>query len=418
MLKEFLQAYHAREEELRVEFNRKYKQGEFGPNDIFPPRERFYKLREPYGVTFPGMEIWPEVPLYGSLIITLFPVQDSKFESNHGFDPRFIDQLIDLCKDTGRIQFVLGSDPLLYESMDYLEPILTELKPPVLRGIRLGANVSEENIKRWGTEFDKLARIKFYKVVESAFSKIGVDAAQEYRRWFTSFGSWYVLLRSMDLGDLVTEIDNALIEDPMRAFVLLGNFGTFFLAPRTDPLKPVRNFPKDAVMDFVKLADRYGVKANDITMPCEIGSFLMENLTYLPMGIEACKDLISHFDHRDYYTVMKAINDAAVRKDANVLGAKSEELKSIFKLVWEDAGGVKTKISVAKFLIPVGLGAVGIIASSFVGVLGALGFLMSDKAMEAKGESLSEKIVRSLANGSTFTIFDFKRKYGLDRRPI
>jgi hypothetical protein len=416
--KEFLQEYDAQEAALRQEFNRRCGRGEFGPGNVFPSLDRFPKLREPYGVSCPDMVIWPQVPLYGSLIVPLFPVEKDRFENTHGFDPGLIDQLIDLCKDTGRIQFALASDPLLYESTDYLEPILTELKPPRLRGLPLDVIAGEKNFNRWMTEFDTLARFKFYSLVEDSYTKaFGLLDAPRYKQAFKTFGKYYVDLRSRNLSSIVDDIGSCLVDDPKRAYLLLALFG-MFLAAQSDPLRPIRVFSRETLAQIANVAESYGVKGENITIPCEIGSFLMENLTFLPSGLEACKDLISRFDHRDYYAIMKAINDAVVHKDPTVLTTRSEELRSSFKLVWEDAGGIKPKISAANFLIPVGIGAIGVIASPFIGVLGALGFLVADKAMGTTGESLSEKIVRSMISGSTFAIFDFKRKYGLDRRPI
>ena len=216
----------------------------------------------------------------------------------------------------------------------------------------------------------------------------------------------------------MTDIENALVDDPARAYAILGELGTLLLSPEEDPLKPIRNFPRDTLIKFASRASSYGVKVEDITMPCEIGRFLMENLTFLPTGLEACKELIHHYEHRDLYGVMKAVNEAVVHKDSDVLTQKSEKLGEIFKLVWEDAGGAKTKVSIAKYLMTVGFGAVGMIAVPSVGIFGSLGFLIANKALEAGGDSLSEKVVRSITKGSTFAIYDFKKKYGLDRRPI
>jgi hypothetical protein len=416
--KEFLQEYDAQENALKQEFNGNYGRGEFGLDDVFPPLDRFPKLGRPYGVSCVGEPIWPQVPLYGSLIIPLFPTQKDKFESTHGFDPRLVDKLIDFCKETGRIQFALGSDPLLFESAEYLEPILTELKPPRLRGLPLDVIAGKENYARWSTEFDTLGRLKLYSLVKDNWTKaFGVLDAPRYEYAFNTLRKYYIDLRARNLNSIADDVENCLVDDPKRAYVPLALFG-MFLAAQSDPLKPIRNFSREDLVNFAKEAEIYGVKGQKITMPCEIGSFLMENLTFLPSGLEACKDLISRFDHRDYYAIMDAINDAVVHKNPDVLRVKSEELSNSLRLVWEDAGGVETKIKAANFLIPVGLGAIDVVTSPFVGVLGALGFLVADKALGATGETLSEKIIRSMVNGSTLAIFDFKRKYGLDRRPL
>ena len=40
--------------------------------------------------------------------------------------------MIDLAKETDRVQFVLSSKPTRYEGLDHLQPIFEEMRPPVV----------------------------------------------------------------------------------------------------------------------------------------------------------------------------------------------------------------------------------------------------------------------------------------------
>lgn len=148
-------------------------------------------------------------------------------------------------------------------------------------------------------------------------------------------------------------------------------------------------------------------------MPCEIGSFLLQQLTFAPNGLDACKDLVYHYSRRDLYNVMNAINEGALNKNREILKTKVSALKETFRLVWEDME-LETRESIAKFLIPVTLGAIGLIFSPTAGLLGTLGFYLAEKVSEKIGDPLSERIVKRISPGYMVTIFDFKKKYGLD----
>jgi hypothetical protein len=63
-----------------------------------------------------------------------------------------IPELVQLSKETGRIQFTLNTNPTHYEGMDYLDPIFSELKPPMLT---MPSNIytSDDNYDEWQNEF-------------------------------------------------------------------------------------------------------------------------------------------------------------------------------------------------------------------------------------------------------------------------
>lgn len=133
MNREFLQDYEARERELLEKFQRSVLEGKFGSDQIYPPKERFVKICEPIakaGVA-PFGSIWPLIPLYGSLVVPIAPKPRETFAQAHGFGARDLDKLIDFCKDTGKVQFVLNTFPTDYEGLDYLDSLLVEIVPPM-----------------------------------------------------------------------------------------------------------------------------------------------------------------------------------------------------------------------------------------------------------------------------------------------
>ena len=74
--------------------------------------------------------LWPQVPLFGSLIIPIFPVAKAQFSKAHGFHLFELPRVMDFSRETGRIQFALGAPPTFYAGMEYLDDLLTEFRPP------------------------------------------------------------------------------------------------------------------------------------------------------------------------------------------------------------------------------------------------------------------------------------------------
>lgn len=162
-----------------------------------------------------------------------------------------------------------------------------------------------------------------------------------------------------------------------------------------------------------------GLVTERVSMPYEIGSFLMDQLTFQPESFEACMDLVSRFDQRDLQKVMSAICKGAIEKDKKVLSDSASKLNEVFELVWQDAAKVASRVKLAKFLIPVSIGAVGVVLNQSVGLLGGLGFAIAERVSSVTEQSISERIVRSISPGYAFTLYDFRKRYGVvDKRPL
>ena len=81
----FLKDYEEKEKEEVNKFIQKYREREHSSDIVYPPKHRL-KLNKPYTKSITGEEIWAQVPLYGTTIISLQPTKESLFKKIHGFD--------------------------------------------------------------------------------------------------------------------------------------------------------------------------------------------------------------------------------------------------------------------------------------------------------------------------------------------
>jgi len=83
----------------------------------YPSETRFLKLNNPVSISHPG-NIWSKIPIYGSTIIGLAPIPQQQFIERFGWGKDVdILNLVELAKDSGRVQFRLISDPLHFEGL-------------------------------------------------------------------------------------------------------------------------------------------------------------------------------------------------------------------------------------------------------------------------------------------------------------
>jgi hypothetical protein len=77
-------------------------------------------------------KIWSQVAFAGTLVIPINVATKENFLLLNSFDVSEIANLVQLSKDTGRVQFCLNTLPSKYAELDYLDPIFSELGPPIL----------------------------------------------------------------------------------------------------------------------------------------------------------------------------------------------------------------------------------------------------------------------------------------------
>lgn len=410
---EFLEDYDQEEREQQQRFANRVANGLLNPKERFPPLDRFPKISEPYASSCPGKSIWPQIPLFSSFIVKIVPRMSSQFEFAHGFSPSEIQKLVDYHKDTGKIQFALAAYPNSFSGLDYLDPIL-ELRPPVMAGTSVGLSMNDVAYRKSMTEFLTLAGIRFYSHLMSRAE--GTPSSYVLSK-MPEYAKDYAFLKTRGFAEIASVIEENLVEDPGIALDFLQLSARLIVWPHLDYLKAIPVFSRETLARAVE----YGKQsfAEQVSMPYEIGSFLIKQLTFQPESFEACMELVSRFDHRDLRTVMSAICSGAVKKDREILNNSVDKLNEIFDLVWQDAAKVAAKANLAKFLIPVSLGAVGTIINPSLGLLGALGFAVVERISEVTEQSISERVARSISPGYAFTLYDFQKKYRVaDKRPV
>lgn len=90
MDKEFLEDYTAKEQEEIEKYHKKILNGSINLEEQYPPKSRFNKINDPVGRVIPNKSIWPQIPLFGSSIVSLMPVKKNEF-SSLGFNLSDID---------------------------------------------------------------------------------------------------------------------------------------------------------------------------------------------------------------------------------------------------------------------------------------------------------------------------------------
>jgi len=93
---EFLEDYEKKELERIRKFLKRLEEGKVSLGEIYPPKNRFIKLKEPIAFSPTGAPVWSVVPFYGSTIINLVPRSDkSKFDEIHNLYGEFTSRDID-----------------------------------------------------------------------------------------------------------------------------------------------------------------------------------------------------------------------------------------------------------------------------------------------------------------------------------
>ena len=429
----FLKDYEEKEKEEVNKFIQKYREREHSSDIVYPPKHRL-KLNKPYTKSITGEEIWAQVPLYGTTIISLQPTKESLFKKIHGFDIGDIDRLIDFARDGKRIQFVLDDYPTQYIKMDYLEPIFKELMPPKLIHLPLQCIIDSEQImsnrKEIGALLDNPQSTNFIK---QYIDKKYIKSTVTYDEVKKSVIDDLIRLKLLDCEDLIESFMGWVATvDISDYIILLQAIHDIFLYPY-DPLKGIKSFSRKELDklhgEFPKLKSNTDIK---IEMPYEIGQFLNKNLKLIiPKNIHGAIELSDEYDLYDLRGVMDTLNKFAEKETLHEIPGKSEEVATIFENVWEDASKLKNKININRRGISFGFGilfgAGSAFFSSLVGgieggigggiggfLLSGLGFNVADKYLERKTyRSFSEKFAKWRLPYHLTHVYDFKKRHNL-----
>lgn len=404
MDREYLEDYEQREKAEVEKFLKLVDEGKFSfERDRFPTDERFRKLQKPTAMAAPPVaSIWAQIPFCGSLFLVIAPVTQQTFEEFY-FSVSEIPKVIDFIKETGRLQVCLAQMPTDYEKLDYLEPFLKELKPPVNHGMPPPFYNTEREVQEAENTFYALANVRYLDAVRWHIQEFSLVHEMDL--------STYMVLK---LGhySIVDDVEDLMVDDPLQAFILLGICQKFIVNPLVNVRCDISNFRLDEIARTRYLPAGYQPK--QISFPCEIGKFLLKKLTYAPMGLDACKELIYHYEAYDLQKVQKAMNEGIMTNKPDILDKNAEELCEIIDNIWSDKT-LPRRVKGLKVGIPLSMAAIGSVAAGPIGTAGGflagLGYSVADKFIDLGTDGLSEKLAKLKTRSYQANIYDFRKKY-------
>jgi hypothetical protein len=384
--------------------------------------DRFRKISTPIAEKAHHASLWPQVPLFGSLIVPIFPVSKAKFFETHGFHTYEIPKLIDFSRDTGRIQFSLGASPTLFAGFEYLDDILTEFRPPLQLGYPIEAIADEANLRKWGAEFDAATGAEFWPATVDTFGRDGFPSGFAPMRYGT-LRTIYAWLRLLDYDEVAERIFEEMTRDVDKAHKILYFYGDYIVGPLTSPFQTVKCISKSDV-DMFKAAGGNLVRiGSNIQLPSEIGTFIMRNLTLAPEGLEACMSIIERYESADLYSLFESLKTGVEDSKLDLVKSKSVELDKVLTDLWNDAGKIGSKIKGVSYGLSLGLSAAGYAAGQLMagssggdlGILAGLGFRLFDESIDTTSSRVSARLTKMLSKSYLSSIFDFRQRYGLSR---
>lgn len=414
MDREYLEDYEERENEQYSTFLKRLSNGTFNlEKDIYPPANRFTNLQNPLATAsdLSGKigDLWTQIPFSGSLILRLSSSPPDLFERDY-FKISEIPTIIDFIKSTGRLQVTLEEYPTHYEGLDYLDQIFEELNPPMISGPPVTSYGSLDEIKKAQECYLSISEIAFSKLLTKVIgTKWGYwTAAKTYAEAAEKI---YIYLK-LKHPILAETIENLMVDDPPRAFIMFHVCQNFVVTPNIRLGYNLSNFSLDEIKLGTILPTPY--QPQEISFPCEIGQFLLKKLTYAPVSLDACRELMYHYDAYDLRKVQEALNEGIATNNPDILEKNAEELSEILDNIWNDKT-LPRRIKGLEIGIPVSMAAIGSVAAGPIGSVGGflagLGLNVADRFIDIGTEKLVDKLAKKKAKSYQINIYDFKRKY-------
>jgi len=381
-------------------------------HDRFPPDYRFVKIQKPVAFATSKASnlknLWAELPFCGSLIISIPPISKDVFERTFCKISE-IPKIVEFIKETGKLQISLGADARAYTALDYLDPFFIELNPPVLSSAPDFIFGNKKETLEAQNTFDTIGKVAYFDfLMEIANYQYGSNTFETMYKYDSNT---YVTLK---LGHyaVVEEIENIMIDDPQEAYLLLKIYRKFIVTPVRDLRSDLINYVLEEINTAENLPLVY--RPPKLRFPCEIGKFLLRKLTYAPEGLDACKELMYHYDAYDLRKILESLNEAIATNHPDMINKSKEELSEILDNIWNDPE-ILRRVKGLKIAIPVSLAAIGSIAAGPVGAasgfLAGLGFDVAKTSIDIGAEGLSEKLAKLRAKSYQANIYDFKNKY-------
>lgn len=419
MDKGYLENYHAKEKEEMTKFLKNIYNQKL--NSSYPDKDRFHKLKEPVGKAFfPIESIWPQIPLFGSLIIEISPIPEHLFYQSHGTEKKDFEKLIDFSKETGKVQFMINGNPETFRGLDFLLPLFEEMRPPISYSIPMASLFEFNELKNYVNEFNTLINIPSqkgmsFKDVHANIANLGVSR-YSLNEVLDENRVYYAFFKGYGYDNIVDCYEDLVIIDPEKAALFLAGMAKLIVEPKLEAFKSDRIFSFEALTELnnsLNSTDLIG-KTNNIH---EIGKFLFNKLTFMPEGFEACKDVIARYKQEDLYKVSSSLHEGVIKQDQDLVCKKNIELSEILDNVWSDAK-LENRIKGVSYGIPISMALVGTLASGAlaggVGLLAGLGIEGVSEIFDQ--ESIGEKLAKKTVPNHVVNIFDFKKKYNIEKQ--
>ncbi len=419
MKKEFLEDYASKEREEYEKYVKQVLEDGIEKAGIYPRESRFSKLNkhlvraESSSYYTDNEKVWSQIPFAGTLLISLHNAKENNLLRLQGFEKNDISKLIDLAKETGKVQFGLRSEPENYEGLDYLDPIFTELQPPVFTFTPLEYLTELKTWKKWREEYFTLASIKFDSGL--ATQVLNMDESKEfYFRSRDSCANAYAQMKFLKMDEVVEMISNLMIDEPAKAYSMFEKYFVL-LTPQFDSIKASCNVS----LSHMK---RSGINVknkqyDDIIFPVDIGKHIMKKIVQNPSSYYGCINVIENYNQNDLYNLLYSLDTAVKNNNKDLFEKNAGEINTILDNVWKDAKKIEGQKENIRSGISLTLGLIGGLATSMIGgypgILAGLGFNIADRKLETSNLSLSEKIVKTVNSDFLVNVYDFTKKYPL-----
>lgn len=140
----------------------------------------------------------------------------------------------------------------------------------------------------------------------------------------------------------------------------------------------------------------------------------MKKLTYAPLGLRACNELIDHYSSYDLQKVQESLNEAIVTNQPHIVNESATELSEILDNVWNDKT-IPRRVKGLQIGIPLLMAAIGSVVAGPIGATGGflagLGYSVADKFIDLETEGLSEKLAKLKTKSYQANVYDFKQEY-------
>jgi hypothetical protein len=383
----------------------------------YPPTERFRTGRRPNALSG-DCNIWGTIPFHGSVLSPLASAgTPEKFDWLHGplgLSARKMPDVLEFAQDMGRLAFFLVDPAPSYARMEYLEPLIRELKPPHLVTILPEDRISKTSLRGESEAFDDIAGDSIMRyLVGFELARQSVDPMELASHDYANLRQTYVVLRTLGPTELVLETERHVRLEPGRAVRLLEMCKNLLIGPALDRTGMTRVFPADELA--ASAADASGQLAQNSpeTIPYEVGKFVLSSTVMYPETIDGCKRVIEEYDEVELSTVQSALTKAIRSSDVEAINASSLQLTTACTEAWKRASRISVLEKVAG-TAPVALfGAIGAAVSGLpgVGVMAALGLAVGDKFLGDRiGSSASSLLLPLLADPSLLTVYDFQKR--------